>query len=277
MSVGRIVQVHPLDTAYRRGEEKAVFKFGGSAIVVFGQPGAWRPCDAILQHTKESVETLGQLGDCIALGGMSPHTQVRSANRVRNENDAPMSSPASGIRLNTVNFKQRRAMCGPACLRIVCAYFGVSASEKRIALLCRSRTLSGTTGTNLVKAARSLGFSARIVDHARFKTIRLWLGRGVPIIVDWMSTEDSRRNKHHIALGHYSVVCGLSEKHIVLEDSRHREATKDVASDVLEGVVRLSGMLYPAHKNDLIMRRLIVVAPKELVSKRPRSSRRPKA
>jgi phosphatidylserine decarboxylase len=27
MSVGRIVQVHPLDTAFRRGEEKSIFKF----------------------------------------------------------------------------------------------------------------------------------------------------------------------------------------------------------------------------------------------------------
>ena len=39
MSVGRIVQVHPLDVPFQRGEEKSVFRFGGSAIVVFGEPG----------------------------------------------------------------------------------------------------------------------------------------------------------------------------------------------------------------------------------------------
>src|SRR5205807_4620014 len=52
LSVGRIVQLHPLNTAFRRGEKKSVFKFGGSAIVVFGEPGAWRPTDDVLEHTK---------------------------------------------------------------------------------------------------------------------------------------------------------------------------------------------------------------------------------
>jgi phosphatidylserine decarboxylase len=33
MSVGRIVQVHRLDQPYTRGDEKSVFKFGGSASV----------------------------------------------------------------------------------------------------------------------------------------------------------------------------------------------------------------------------------------------------
>jgi phosphatidylserine decarboxylase len=45
MSVGRIVQVHPTETEFHRGEEKSVFKFGGSAIVVFGEAGIWRPAD----------------------------------------------------------------------------------------------------------------------------------------------------------------------------------------------------------------------------------------
>jgi len=31
MSVGRIVQVHPRDMPFRRGDEKSVFKFGGAA------------------------------------------------------------------------------------------------------------------------------------------------------------------------------------------------------------------------------------------------------
>jgi phosphatidylserine decarboxylase len=45
-----------------------VFRFGGSAVIVFGQEGAWRPCDDLLAHTKEGVETLVRLGETIALG-----------------------------------------------------------------------------------------------------------------------------------------------------------------------------------------------------------------
>jgi phosphatidylserine decarboxylase len=66
MSVGRIVQVHPTETEFHRGEEKAVFKFGGSAIVVFGEAGIWRPTDDILEHTAKGIETLVRLGDTIA-------------------------------------------------------------------------------------------------------------------------------------------------------------------------------------------------------------------
>jgi phosphatidylserine decarboxylase len=66
MSVGRIVQVHPLSTPFRRGEEKSVFKFGGSAIIIFGEAGRWRPADDILEHTPKGVETLVRLGDLVA-------------------------------------------------------------------------------------------------------------------------------------------------------------------------------------------------------------------
>jgi phosphatidylserine decarboxylase len=65
LSVGRIVQVHSLDVPFHRGEEKSLFCFGGSAIVVFGEPRAWRPSDDILEHTREGVETLVRLGETV--------------------------------------------------------------------------------------------------------------------------------------------------------------------------------------------------------------------
>ena len=66
LSVGRIIQVHPLDTPFRRGEEKSVFTFGGSAVVVFGEPGQWQPADDLLAHTRDGIETLVRLGEPIA-------------------------------------------------------------------------------------------------------------------------------------------------------------------------------------------------------------------
>jgi phosphatidylserine decarboxylase len=67
LSVGRIVQVHPLGTPYHRGDEKSAFRFGGSAIIVFGEPGAWRPCDDIVGPTKEGIETLVRLGETVGV------------------------------------------------------------------------------------------------------------------------------------------------------------------------------------------------------------------
>jgi phosphatidylserine decarboxylase len=66
LSVGRIVQVHPKNQPFRRGAEKSVFKFGGSAVVVFGQKGAWLPAPDILVRTQEGIETFVRLGDVIA-------------------------------------------------------------------------------------------------------------------------------------------------------------------------------------------------------------------
>lgn len=63
LSVGRVVQTHPLDRPFRRGEEKSVFRFGGSAVVMFGEPGAWRPSEDILRKTGEGVETFVRLGE----------------------------------------------------------------------------------------------------------------------------------------------------------------------------------------------------------------------
>jgi phosphatidylserine decarboxylase len=67
LSVGRIVQVHPLNAPFQRGDEKSIFRFGGSAIVVFGEPATWRPSEDILKHTKEGIETLVRLGDPVGL------------------------------------------------------------------------------------------------------------------------------------------------------------------------------------------------------------------
>jgi phosphatidylserine decarboxylase len=66
LSVGRILQVHPLDQPFHRGEEKSVFRFGGSAIVVFGEADAWRPAQDLLKNTRQGIETLVRLGNEIA-------------------------------------------------------------------------------------------------------------------------------------------------------------------------------------------------------------------
>jgi phosphatidylserine decarboxylase len=66
MTVGRIVQVHSLEIEYERGAEKSFFCFGGSAIVVFGEPGAWCPSKDILENTEKCIETRALLGDTVA-------------------------------------------------------------------------------------------------------------------------------------------------------------------------------------------------------------------
>ncbi|HLL27050.1 MAG TPA: phosphatidylserine decarboxylase [Xanthobacteraceae bacterium] len=66
LTVGRIVELHGDDTPFSRGKEKSVFRFGGSAIIVFGEPGAWRPSEDILANTQKGIETFVRLGETVA-------------------------------------------------------------------------------------------------------------------------------------------------------------------------------------------------------------------
>jgi len=66
LSVGRIVQVHDIKKPFKKGAEKSMFKFGGSAVALFGEPGRWLPADDILEHTGAGKETLIRLGEPIA-------------------------------------------------------------------------------------------------------------------------------------------------------------------------------------------------------------------
>jgi ABC-type bacteriocin/lantibiotic exporter with double-glycine peptidase domain len=120
--------------------------------------------------------------------------------------------------VDTSNFKQSRAMCGPACMKIVLSYFGVHVSEKQMAKVSRASPMSWTKGTNLVTAANRFGFRGEIIDNCNFRIIEKWLRLGVPVIVDWMSTVASGPGRSEMACGHYSVVCGLNKHCIVLQD-----------------------------------------------------------
>jgi ABC-type bacteriocin/lantibiotic exporter with double-glycine peptidase domain len=172
-----------------------------------------------------------------------------------------MARRAPGLQLATGNFRQSRAMCGPACLKIVFRFFGRHVSESHIAKACRTSSKTGTTGSNLVKAAQRFGFDAELVDHSDFRTIAKWLRMGVPVIVDWMSTISSGRGCAPMACGHYSVVCGLNSEYIVLQDPAIGRRRRVSRSSFLRVWYDFK-LLFPKTADDLIIRRAIVVVPK---------------
>jgi len=70
LCVGRIVQTHPAqntaEAQFERGDEKGYFLFGGSTIVILGEPGAWAPDSDLLENTHRGLETLVKLGEPLA-------------------------------------------------------------------------------------------------------------------------------------------------------------------------------------------------------------------
>jgi phosphatidylserine decarboxylase len=66
LCVGRIMQTHPIDRPFHRGDEKGYFLFGASTVVVLGQPGKWLPDQDLLEKTENGIECLVELGSPVA-------------------------------------------------------------------------------------------------------------------------------------------------------------------------------------------------------------------
>lgn len=65
LCVGKIVQTHT-EGAFKRGQEKGYFLFGGSTVVIYGDKNAWTPNSDLLERSAKGMETLVQLGAPIA-------------------------------------------------------------------------------------------------------------------------------------------------------------------------------------------------------------------
>jgi len=65
MCVGSIVQTFKPGVPIERGDEKGMFRFGGSTVVVLYEPGRVRMDGDILDHSKKSIETFVRLGTSV--------------------------------------------------------------------------------------------------------------------------------------------------------------------------------------------------------------------
>ncbi len=59
--VGKIQQTHQGES-FERGDEKGMFLFGGSTVIVLGEPGKWEIDERILGHSGEGVEAYLKMG-----------------------------------------------------------------------------------------------------------------------------------------------------------------------------------------------------------------------
>jgi phosphatidylserine decarboxylase len=65
LCVGKIVQSWKTKN-FERGQEKGHFLFGGSTVIVLGEPGKWAPDPDLLEQTLRQRETLIKLGTSLA-------------------------------------------------------------------------------------------------------------------------------------------------------------------------------------------------------------------
>jgi len=151
-------------------------------------------------------------------------------------------------------FRQTPGLCGPASLKMVMDYYGVSVSEKEIARVAGSTRERGTSIRGLIRTARRFGFKAIFRKDASLKDLEYFIDKKIPIIVDWFDRDG----------GHYSVVVDINKRKVVLMDPALRKILLYVRRRVLTRELFYSLWFDFPYKfirtpKDLVLRAMLVI------------------
>ena len=149
------------------------------------------------------------------------------------------------------------SMCGPASLKIALEYYGVEVTEKELAKLSKWNKDLGIGEEGIKKAASSFGFKVKIKNNSNFKNIEKWLDQKVSVIVNWFTRGRKDYSDSDIADGHYSVVAGLDDKFIYLQDPEIGKIRKLKRNDFIKVWFDFRGEYIKP--SELIVRQIIAV------------------
>ena len=149
------------------------------------------------------------------------------------------------------------SMCGPASLKMVLSYYGIEKTEQELAELCNTTLHLGTDDHGLKKAAEALGFHVIIKNESTFEDIEGWLNKNVPVIVNWFTRGRMDYDDSCVSDGHYSVVVGLDEEYIYLQDPEIGSMRKLEREDFMTVWFDFRGKYIKS--DELIIRQIIAV------------------
>ncbi len=149
-------------------------------------------------------------------------------------------------------------MCGPASLKMVFDYYGTEKSEEEIAKLVGTTENLGTDEEGIKKAAESLGFKVEIKNESSFGDIQDYLSKKIPVIVNWFTRGRIDYDDSQVPDGHYSVVAGLDEKFIYLQDPEIGKLRKIEKTDFMKVWFDFTGEYIKP--DELIVRQLIAIS-----------------
>ncbi len=150
-----------------------------------------------------------------------------------------------------------QSMCGPASLKMIFDYYGIEKSETEIAKLCGATEDLGTDDKGIKQAAESLGFKVEINNNSMFEDIQYWLNKKVPIILNWFTRGRADYDDSQVADGHYSVVVGLDDKYIYIQDPEIGKLRKIDRDDFMKVWFDFTGKYIDP--KELIIRQLIAI------------------
>ena len=148
-------------------------------------------------------------------------------------------------------------MCGPASLKIVLDYYGLMKSEQELAESTGAIGARGTDDKSIAYVAESLGFKVVIKNESDFSDVEEWLKREVPVIVDWFTRGRADYSDSEVTDGHYSVVTGLDDNYIYLQDPEIGGIRKIAREDFMKVWFDFTGEYIKP--DELIIRQLIAI------------------
>ncbi|MFH1968616.1 MAG: C39 family peptidase [bacterium] len=148
-------------------------------------------------------------------------------------------------------------MCGPASLKIVLDYYGVSKTEKELAKMAGLKKGLGIDEKGINRTAEKLGFKVKIKNNSSFVDIEKWLKKGVPVIVNWFTRGRNDYPESETADGHYSVIMGLDDEFIYLMDPELGAMKKIKRNDFMRVWFDFKGQYLKS--NELIIRQIIAI------------------
>ncbi|MFH1990267.1 MAG: C39 family peptidase [Patescibacteria group bacterium] len=185
------------------------FTMGGHAYRYLYIPEGEIWIEGVYQRTKELMsivwhEYLEQLLMCSGMSYSKAHYFASIFEMTLKE--------GKYIMLPIGTYRQKtKFTCGPAALKIVSEYLGLSASEKYIAKLSKTTKTKGTNPQDLVEGAKNLGFSAYQKEHLTLNEVKNLIKKGIPIIANY-------QYEPQFGEGHYAVIIGFSKDNFILSD-----------------------------------------------------------
>lgn len=147
--------------------------------------------------------------------------------------------------------------CGPASLKMVLGYYDVEKTEDELAQLMDWDRDLGVSDQGIKRAAESLGFKVEIQNESSFEDIEKWLDKKVPVIVDWFTRGRQDYAESDVSDGHYSIVSGLDEEFIYLQDPEIGHIRKIERDDFMLVWFDFTGETIKS--DELIIRQIIAI------------------
>ena len=148
-------------------------------------------------------------------------------------------------------FRQTAGLCGPASLKMVLDFYGVSASESEIAKIAGATKEKGISKEGLIKAAKHFGFQVFLKKKSSINDLRYFIKKKIPVIVDWFFEDD----------GHYSVVVDIDKKSVFLMDPSLKKGVRKMPIEKFLRVWFDFRGKFIKNPKDLVLRLMLVVTP----------------